>query len=168
MLGMHIDAANVRPSFAGRASITPDELRHVDSPCVIFEGLWLDDDGEKCWAYTVGGLYEGKPLGGITGGVLVGEQAIIVHAETRELADAIASDGLLTTLSALDEEEHDYIEANAALARLSAVGPVRRLDLATAAPADKSDEFEEDTAAIRKLRGDDVVLTVGGVEDTPR
>lgn len=160
---MHIDAANVRPDFSSRESITPDQLRHVDSPCVIFEALWLDDDGEKCWAYTVGGMLDGKPLG-LMGGVLVGEQAIIVHAETRELADAIASDGLLTTLSALDDEENDFIEANAALARLAAVGPTRRVELATAKPADKSDEFEADTAAIRKLRGDDVMLSAGGPE----
>ncbi len=161
---MQIDAANVRPTFSSRESITPDQLRHVDEPCVIFEALWLDDDGEKCWAYTVGGMLDGKPLGAM-GGVLVGDQAIIVHAETRELADAIASDGLLTTLSALDEEERDYIEAHAALARLTEAGPIRRIELATAKPADKSDAFVADTEAIRKLRGDDVMLSAGGPEN---
>ena len=162
---MHIEAANVRPDFSGRDSITADQLRHVDAACVIFEALWLDDDGERCWAYTVGGVLDGKPLGGITGGVLVGGETIIVHADSREMADAIAADGLMTTMEALDDEERDYIEANAALARLSQVGPARRIELATADPANKSDEFVADTEAIRKLRGDDVMLTAGGVEN---
>jgi hypothetical protein len=155
----------IRPDFTSRPSIPAADLRHVADPCVIFECLWLDDDAEKCWSYTVGGFLNGAPLGGIGGGVVIGGEAIIVHAETREEADAIAAAGLETTLEALASEEAAYIEANAALARLASVAPTRRVDLATAAPADKSDEFEADTAAIRKLRGDDITLTVGN--DSP-
>jgi hypothetical protein len=165
---MHIEAANVRPDFSSRPSIPAADLRHVEEPCVVFEAVWADDDGALCYAYTVGGWLNGGPLGGIGGGVLIGDEAIIVHAEDRDEADAIASAGLQTTIEALDAEEAAYIEANAALARLATVSPMRRMDLAAAAPADRSDEFEADATAIRKLRGDDIVMTVGGVEDAPR
>lgn len=161
---MQIEAANVRPSFLGRASITAEELRHVSEPAAIFEAQWLDEDGSRIWAYTLGGWLEGRPLGDMRGGVMVGGEVMLVTAKTREEADAMACLGLQDSIDALNAEERDYQEANAALARLASVSPTRRIDLATAAAADKSDEFEADAESIRRLRGDDIVLSAGGVE----
>jgi hypothetical protein len=103
----------------------------------------------------------------LQGGATVGGEVMIVHADTREAAKHLAAMGLQDTISALDGEEAAYIEAHAALARLSQVSPLVRMDKAAAPDADKSDAFEADTAAIRKLRGDDIVLSTGGVEPPP-
>lgn len=162
-----IQAADVLPDFLKFPRIDAADLRRVQEPCVIFQHHWLDSDGAKCWAYTVGGWLEGRPLGGLQGGVTIGGDVMIVHADTRGEADAIAAMGLQDTISGLGAEEGAYIEAHAALARLGEVSPIRRMELATASPADKSDAFQEDTAAIRKLRGDDIVLTTGGVDEGP-
>ena len=159
---MSIAAANTAPAFWLRQKLAADDLRRLVEPCVIFEHEWFDSDGEHCWAYTVGGVLDGLPVGDHQGGCTVGGEVIIVHADDRGAADAIASLGLMDTINALDGETAAVIEAAAARARLDAVGPVRRLDLATASPADTSDEFVADAAAIRKLRGDDILLTVGG------
>lgn len=164
---MSIAAANVAPAFELRQRLTAQDLRRLAEPCVIFEHAWDDSDGEHCWAYTVGGLLDGMAVGDMRGGATVGGEVIIVHADDRGAADAIASLGLMDTIAALDNEGAAYVEAEAAKARLAAVGPVRRLDLATAAPADMSDQFVADAAAVRKLRGDDIVLTVGGQEKPP-
>lgn len=162
MAGMH-EAANLVPDFTGRPTIAANELRHISDPVVVFEAMWLDADSERCWAYTVGGWLDGKPLGDMRGGVCVGGEVIIVHADTRGDADALASLGLQDTIDGLHTEEGRYQEAQAALARLGSVGPVRRIELATAAPADMSDAFVADSQAIRPLRGDDIVLSTGGV-----
>ncbi len=160
---MHIEAANVRPDLSGRQSIPADELRHVSEPCVIFEGDFLDDNGAHVWVYTVGGWLRGKPLGGIRGGALVGGDAMLLQAQDRATADVMASFGLQDTIEALGHEEAAYQEAHAALARLSEVSAVRRMELATAAPADMSDAFVKDVGQIRVLRGDDILLS-GGVD----
>lgn len=162
---MSIEAANTRPAFGHRPKITADQLRHVQEPCVIFEADFLDDDGERVYAYTVGGFLDGQPLGGLGGGVTIGGDVILIAgADNRTAADWMASAGLQDTIDGLRAEEADYIEAQAALARMSMVSAQTRIDKATAAPADKSDAFEADAAAIRKLRGDDVLLAGGSVE----
>ena len=56
-------------------------------------------------------------------------------------------------------------ELVAAQARLDAVNPVRRLELATA--TEKNPEFVADSQAIRSLRGDDILLAAGGVDPGP-
>jgi hypothetical protein len=162
-----IEAANVHPNYLGRQSIKAEDLRRLSEPCVIFEHEWLDEGGSRCFAFTVGGWLDGRPLGGLQGGATVGGEVMIVHADSVEAAKHLAALGLQDTISALDGEEQAYIEAHAALARLSQVSPVLRMDKAAAAPADKSDAFEADSAAIRKLRGDDIVLTTGGIEQPP-
>jgi len=158
-----IEAANVHPNYLLRQKLVAEDLRKLQEPCVIFEHEWTDTDGERCFAYTVGGWLNGRPVGGIEGGATVGGEVIVIHATNRQEADYIASLGLQDTIRSLDGEEAAYIEANAALARLGSVGAVRRLELSTAKPADMSDEFVKDQAQITKLRGDDIVLTVGGV-----
>lgn len=156
------------PNFLLWPKIVADDLRRVIDPCVILESEWRDADGVACYAFTVGGWLDGQMLGdGAGSGVTIGGDVAIVHADSREEAKLIAAYGLIDTIAAVSGEERTYQEAHAALARLQAVNPQRRIDLAAAAPADKSDEFEADTEAIRKLRGDDIVLTVGGVEGAP-
>ena len=166
MPGM-LQAHTTRPSFGGRQSIAADDLRQISDPCVIFEADWLDDNGERVYAYTVGGWLNGQPLGGLGGGVTVGGEVMLVHGRTRGDADALASMGLQDTIDALNAEQGAYIDAQAALARLATVGAIDRMDMATANPADTSEQFVHDTQAIRRLRGDDIVLTTGGVEDAP-
>lgn len=165
MLGMTIQAAHTRPSFGHRPSITADQLRHVQDPCVIHEGDFLDDDGVRVHCYTVGGFMDGRPLGGLQGGVTVGGEVILItDAPSREAADWMACSGLQDTIDGLHSEEAEYQEAHAAMARLSTVSPVVRVEKATASAADMSDAFVEDAAAIRKLRGDDIALSGGGMK----
>lgn len=161
---MSIQAADCHPAYHLRRRITAADLPRLDSPCVVFEHQWLDSDGVRCWAYTVGGLIDGQPVGDHQGGATVGGEVIVVHADSRAEADAIAVMGLQDSIEAAAGEAAAYIEAEAAKARLASVGPVRRMELAAAAPADRSDEFAKDAQAVERLRGDDIVLTVGGVQ----
>lgn len=158
---MTIAAATVFPDFFAREKIDAQDLVRLEGPCVVFEHHWRDADGEPCWAYTVGGLLNGVPIGGLQGGATIGGDVMIVHANTRSDADYLAGIGLQETIAALRAEADAYIDAEAAKARLATVSPVRRLELATADAADMSDEFVRDSEAIRKLRGDDITLTTG-------
>lgn len=167
MLAMSIAAANVAPDFSWRDKIVAEDLRRLEQPCVVFEHEGVDSDGERFYCYTVGGILDGKPLGGLQGGVTVGGDVIVVSASSRGEADFMAGLGLQDTIAALNAEEAAYIEAHAAKARLDSVGPIRRIDLATATAADRNEDFVRDAQAVERLRGDDIVLTVGGVEDAP-
>ncbi|MCC6530939.1 MAG: hypothetical protein IT531_00180 [Burkholderiales bacterium] len=91
------------PRLEQRLSIEIEDFARLDGPCVIYEGEHRDSDGAIAYVYTVGGMLDGAPVGGAYG-VLVGGDAIIVHAETRGAADAMASDGLLATIEALAQE----------------------------------------------------------------
>lgn len=133
----------------------------MQEPAVIFEHEWRDSDGELCFAYTVAGWLDGANVATMQGGCTVGGEVIIVHARSRGEADMIASLGLQDTIDALNREEEAHLDALAAQARLASVSPVRRIELATA--REKNEEFVADAEAIRPLRGDDIVLTVGGV-----
>ena len=155
---MTIAAANTAPNFAFRRNLVADDLRRLQEPCVIFEHLGTDSDGQDFYLYTVGGWLDGTRL---ADGCTVGGEVMVIHADNKADADAMASMGLHDTILALDGEEAQYQEASAALARLSTVGAVERIDLANRQGGDKSDAFEADTAAIRPLIGDDVILTVG-------
>lgn len=156
-----ISAANVAPDFSFRRQLTTDELCRLDDPCVICEHHDRDSDGVPVFFYTVGGVLDGAPL---PEGCTVGGDVMAINAEDRQTADAMASQALADTMRWIEEEAGQMVEAAVALERLREVGPVRRLELATAAPSDRSDEFEADQTAIRKLRGDDIVLAAGGVE----
>ena len=155
---MTIAAANTVPTFHHRQQLVADDLRRLQEPCVIFEHHGHDSDGVAYWIYTVGGWLDGAPL---SDGCTVKGEVILIHASSREEADMIASMGLEDTINALDAEESAYQEAHAAMARLSSISPIERMDLATKQGGDKSDAFEADAAAIRPLIGDDVILTVG-------
>lgn len=155
---MTIAAANTVPTFHHRQQLVADDLRRIQEPCVIFEHQGQDSDGVDYYLYTVGGWLDGHPL---ADGCTVKGEVILIHASSRAEADVIASLGLEDTINALNAEESLYQDAHAAMARLSSLGAVERMDLATRADCDKSDAFEADAAAIRPLIGDDVILTVG-------
>jgi hypothetical protein len=156
-----IAAANTAPAFHTRPSIAAQDLRRLQEPAVIFEGERRDDNGELAFLYTVAGWLDGQNIATMQGGCTVGGDVIVIHARTRDEADLIAGLGLQDTIDALNREEERHIDALAAQARLASVNPIRRLDLATA--EQKNPEFVADQAAIRVLRGDDIVLAAGGV-----
>jgi hypothetical protein len=157
---MSIAAANVAPNFGFRRSLTASELQRVEEPCVIMEFESRDSDDSPFWVYTIGGLLDGKPLPGCT---VAGDVITISGVDTREQADGMASMGLFDTLQALDDELKKYTAGQDALRRLSSIGAVDRLDLATRKDADKSDAFERDRQLIEPLKGDDILLAAGEV-----
>lgn len=156
---MNIAAANVAPDFSHRQRLVADDLMRLAEPCVLFEHKGVDSDGFDFYLYTVAGYLDGQRL---LDGCTVGGEVIVIHAHDREEADFIASRGLEDTINALHAEAAAYIDAHAALARLSTVGAKDRIELATKPDADKSDAFVRDQALIRPLIGDDIVLTTGG------
>lgn len=160
MLGMTIAAANVSPTFLHRQRLVAEDLRNLEDPCVIFEHKGIDSDGEVHYLYTIGGRLNGRPL---PEGCTVAGEVILIHASSRDEADAIAVLGLHDTILALDAEEGMYQDANAALARLRSVGAVERIDQATKPDSDKSDAFVDDVNKVRPLIGDDVILAAGRV-----
>lgn len=158
---MSIAASNVAPAWHLRRSLTPDDLRRLDEPAVIFEHQHIDSDGERAWCYTVAGWLDGVNVATRQGGCTVGGEVIVIHAETREQADDIACRGLGDTIEALDKEQERYFAAVVALASLESIGGARRMELATKPEAEKSPEFEHDLAKVRTLVGDDIILTAG-------
>lgn len=156
---MSIQAADVAPSFLHHADIKAADLARISDPCVVLEHEGVDSDGARFYCFTVGGWLDGKPLGNEYGGCSVGGDVIVISGVDREEAKWMASMGLQDSINALRGEQERYIDAQAALARLNSVTPEVRIDKAIAAPADRSDEFERDTALIRKLRGDDITLS---------
>lgn len=162
---MSIPADSVLPAFHLRRSITAQELRRLQEPVVIFEAERSDSDGVTHYLYTVAGWLDGANIATMQGGATVGGDVIVIHADSREQADAMAGIGLADTIDALNREEEATLDALAAQARLDSVNPVRRLELATA--AEKNPEFVADSQAIRSLRGDDILLAAGGVDPGP-
>jgi hypothetical protein len=158
---MSIAAANVTPAFHTRRQIAAADLKRLQEPAVIFEHEWRDSDGELCFAYTVAGWLDGRNIATEQGGCTVGGDVILIHAVNRDTADVMAGLGLQDTIDALNREEEAEIDALAARARLESVNPIRRLELATA--QEKNPDFVADSEAIRRLRGDDVILAAGQV-----
>jgi hypothetical protein len=161
---MSIAADNTAPAFHLRRSIHAQDLRRLQEPAVIFEGERTDSDGARFYMYTVAGWLDGENVATMQGGATVGGDVILIAADTRDSADLMAGMGLQDTIDALNREEEATLDALAAKARLESVNPIRRMDLATAPDSEKNPEFVADSLAIRKLRGDDIVLAAGGVE----
>lgn len=160
---MSIAAANTVPNFLLRRQISVSDLPRISEPCVVFEYEGADSDGVPFWAYTIGGWLDGQPLGDHRGGVTVkGEVAIITGAMNRQHADWLACEGLQTTIDAEIAATRKEMDARKALERLSSVGVIERMNLATR--PDKSDAFVEDVDAVRPLVGDDIVLAAGHVK----
>jgi hypothetical protein len=93
-----------------RQDLTTAELARIEEPCVVFERYALDSDKVMHWIYTVGGFLDGKRVGSAKGGALVGGQAIIVHASTRQDADMMAGLGLETTIESLQKGVIDALD----------------------------------------------------------
>jgi hypothetical protein len=159
---MSIAAANVVPSFHLRRSLVADDLRRLQEPAVIFEYENVDSDGVRFFAYTVAGWLDGLNVATVQGGCTVGGEVILITANTRADADAIAGCGLEDTINALHQEHSMYEKAQEAQARLASIGALERMRLAQAPASDKSDQFVQDADAIRPLVGDDILLTVNG------
>lgn len=157
-----LTAANVAPSFHLRQRLVADDLKRLDEPCVIFEHFGHDSDGEPFYLYSVGGYLDGQPL---QDGCTVGGDVILIHADSRDQADAMASLGLQDTINALERADDQLLDAAAALGRLGSVGAMGRLEAATKPASDISDTFVRDQAAIRPLIGDDIVLSTGSRPD---
>ena len=91
-------------NFRDYPSIDLDDLLRLDDPCVIFELEHKDSDGVVSYLYTVGGWLNGQAIGEpdhltkTVKGCLVGGDCIIVQAENRGAADAMAADGLHQTI----------------------------------------------------------------------
>lgn len=159
-----ISAANIAPNLLTRRSLVAEDLLRLQEPAVIFEWDSRDSDGVPYYVYTVAGWLNGRNVATMEGGCTVGGQAIIVHADSREHADALAGLGLQDTIEGLRGEASRLKDAQAALARLQSVAPLERMDAATKPNSDKSDAFVDDVDAIRPLIGDDIVLSAGGVK----
>lgn len=152
------------PDFTFRRHINADDLLRLDEPAVIREYSGVDSDGVRFFAFSVAGWLDGSNVANIHGGALVGGQVMLINADSQDEADEIAGLGLQSTIEDLRREQDKHLEAQVALARLEAIGPVRRLELGIAKSADKSDAFERDMAAIATLRGTDIALSAGKVE----
>lgn len=159
-----IAAANVAPDFSFRRRLVADDLRRLQEPAVIFEHEGIDSDGARFFVYTVAGWLDGVNVATIQGGCTVGGEVILINADDRTSADDMACLGLADTIGALDREQELHDEAIDALARLTTIGVLDRMALATAKPGDKSDAFVEDADKLRLLAGDDIVLAAGRVE----
>jgi hypothetical protein len=91
------------PDFSARRSLSMDELGRLDDPAVIFEHFHVDDDGAHAYIYTVAGRLSGREVATVSGaralGCTVGDDVIVVHASSREDADAQAVLGLEDTIN---------------------------------------------------------------------
>lgn len=157
---MSIAADSVVPTFHHRRALVADDLRRLDEPCVLFEYEGRDSDGARFFVYTVAGVLDGVRL---PDGCTVHGEVIVIREDRREAADAMASLGLMDTISALNEEHEKYLEAQVAMVRLRSVGELERLAQAMKPASEKSDAFVDDISKVRPLAGDDLLLTVGAV-----
>lgn len=162
-MAVMLTAADVAPSFHLRQRLVTEDLKRLDEPCVIFEHAGVDSDNVPFFVYTVGGVLNGMPL---ADGCTVGGEVIVINADSRDHADAMASLGLQDTIDALHSEDGRIADAAAALARLGSISPIARLDAATKPASDISDDFVRDSALIRPLIGDDIVLTAGSAPES--
>lgn len=156
---MSLAAANVVPTFHLRRKLVADDLLRLDEPAVLFEHHGHDSDGVPFYVYSVAGILDGERL---EDGCTIGGEVVLINADTREEADAIACMGLQDTIDALSREQDQLLDAAAALGRLGQVGHLGRMEAAMKPTSDMSDAFVRDQAAIRPLIGDDIVLTTGG------
>lgn len=156
---MSISASNVAPDFIARRQITAQDLRRLDEPAVIFEYHGIDSDEAHFYVYTIAGYLDGENIATIQGGATVGGDVIVIHADNRESADALACLGLEETINAMDAEEDKHLDALAAQARLASVSPMERLEQSM--KAEKNPDFVDDIDKVRTLVGDDIVLATG-------
>jgi hypothetical protein len=86
------------------------DLLRLDDPSAIFTGEHVDPDGVLSYLYTVGGWIDGRSvvepdhLTRSVRGALIGGDVILVQAENRAAADALAIDGLLHTIKLIRDE----------------------------------------------------------------
>ena len=154
---MSIAAANVLPIFDHLPSSSLEDLIELQEPGCILEYEGHDDDGVAFFVFSIGGFLGGEMIHPS----MLGGQVIIITADDRYQATEIAVAGLETTINAeLDKKSQEKSSLDA-LARLSSIGKLDRLEQAQKPDAEKSTDFVADVDAIRPLIGDDIVLTSG-------
>jgi len=159
MAGMTISANHVAPDFAFRRQIHADDLKDIVEPAVLFEYAGRDADGAPFFVYTVAGWLDGENIATEQGGCTVGGDVMVINADTREQADAMACLALEDTINALHSEHERMIDAAAAQARLATVSPIDRMSLAM--KPEEYPRFVEDSSKARALVGDDIILAAG-------
>lgn len=130
------------------------ELAQLDEPAVIFEYSLLRDDAPTQWVYTVAGWLHGQNVATEQGGCTVGGDSIAVFADSRDQADALACEGLDSTISAINDEARVKAQGTLAAARLSAVGGMERLNQALRGD---NAEFHKDMALLKAAGFGDAV-----------
>lgn len=160
---MSLAEANTRPTFHLRRKLVADDLLRLDDPAVLFEHYGQDSDGVPFYLYTVAGVLDGERL---MDGCTVGGEVILINADTREEADAMACMGLQDTIDALGSEDGRMRQAVKAFHNMNMVSAMDRLEAALKPASDISDAFLRDRDAMRPLIGDDIVMTTGGGPET--
>lgn len=88
-----------------REDLAVETLPQLEDPCVVLEGVRKDSDGVKYWIFTVGGILDGRVIGGQEGGALIGGQCIVVHGRNKPEANALAYEGLMDTIGMVRMEQ---------------------------------------------------------------
>jgi hypothetical protein len=89
----------------------------------------------------------------------MGGEVILINADTREDADAMACMGLQDTIDALRARTTNRWTPPRRWVGLARSAHIGRMEAATKPASDMSDAFVRDQAAIRPLIGDDIVLS---------
>ena len=92
-----------------REDLSVETLPRLEEPCVVLEGVRKDTDGVKYWIFTVGGMLDGRVIGGQEGGALIGGQCIVVHGRNKPEANALAYEGLMDTIGMIRMEQEARI-----------------------------------------------------------
>lgn len=92
-----------------REDLSVETLPRLEDPCVVLEAVRKDTDGVKYWIFTVGGLLDGRIIGGQEGGALIGGQCIVVHGRNKPEANALAYEGLMDTIGMVRMEQEERI-----------------------------------------------------------
>lgn len=92
-----------------REDLSVETLPRLEDPCVVLEACRKDSDGAKYWIFTVGGLLDGRVIGGPDGGALIGGQCIVVHGRNKPEANALAYEGLMDTIGMIRMEQEARI-----------------------------------------------------------
>jgi hypothetical protein len=110
-------ASQITPDFGSRRALSLNELAQLDDPAVIFEHFHVDTDGAHAYVYTVAGWIDGQNVARVDGlsaeGCTVGGDVIVIHADDRQQADQIATQGLQDTIDAARGGERSAIATHA-------------------------------------------------------
>jgi hypothetical protein len=150
-----LTAAEVAPSFHMRQRLVAEDLPRLDEPCVIFEHHGRDSDGASFFVYTIGGYLDGRPLLTAAPWAVTSSSSTPTVARTRTPWPRSACRTRSTPCAARTTGSRTPPRRWAGWDR----SPIARMEAATKPASDISDDFVRDSALIRPLIGDDIVLT---------